>query len=616
MACSGNVQSGGDTESQVEDGSEASEGETSTNDQASGALSTEPKPSSSSDSSAPPERGDEETGVFVDGTPAPSETLGVTPVGCDAPASVSGLNKLSTLQYRNTVRDLLRWLDLEELLPSVEPALMAIPEDSRANVFSGSDSRVALEHVDGYYQVAKRIAEGVSNDAALRRRLGSECAMDEVLTSACLEALVDNVGPRIYRHPLTEAERTELIAVGSQNSAAAEQVRSVLLSALLSPRFVNLVEVDGAWLGGATDSLQLSAYEVVARLSYTFWQTMPDPELFEAAADGSVLTSAGLARTIQRVLDDARTKETLWTFWREWFVLDGFTGFEFERPGFQALTAELDIDAGLYEDMKAEIRALTDQFTFSQPGTLRELVETDVSVTQSEQLARLYGIEPWSGAGAYPHLDTSQRSGLFQRAALLVSSLEQTNPLHRGAFFKRYLLCEPLPSPDPTALPPGSLDIPPTSDVETTRQRFENKVANNELCTGCHGLFSSVGYALEAFDSLGRYRTTERVFDEETGELLAELALDTSASVTIGGQARSVASPAELNRLMSESGQLELCLAQRYFEFVNRRLPAAGTSDTCVQDEVARAAQTDGLLAGFRRVAELTSFYQRKVGAP
>src|SRR5690606_5788489 len=171
------------------------------------------------------------------------------------------------------------------------------------------------------------------------------------------------------------------------------------------------------------------------------------------------------------------------------------------RPGFQALVADLDVDSNLYQDMTAEIRALAEEFTFNQEGTLRGLVETNVSVTQSAQLANVYGVEPWSGQGDYPTFDREQRSGLFQRSALLVSSLEQTNPFHRGAFVKRYLLCEALPAPEPAALPPGSLDIPPTNEAETTRQRYEAKVKDNDLCTGCHGLFSTVGYALESFDS-------------------------------------------------------------------------------------------------------------------
>src|SRR5690606_10720242 len=158
---------------------------------------------------------------------------------------------------------------------------------------------------------------------------------------------------------------------------------------------------DGAWVSGGSSMLQLSPYEVVSRLSYTFWETMPDRELFEAAKDGSVLTADGLRKTLDHVIADPRAKQTLWKFWREWLALDNFTGFEFGRPGVQALVADLDVDSNLYQDMAAEVRALTEEYTFNREGTLRGLVETNVSVTQSAQLASVYGVTPWSGQGDY-----------------------------------------------------------------------------------------------------------------------------------------------------------------------------------------------------------------------
>lgn len=554
-------------------------------------------------------------GVFPDGTPAPTEPPGSEIEECDLTANESPLVKLSTVQYRNTVRDLVTALGAGELVGSLDSTLAAIPDDSRSDLFSGLDTRVALEHVEGYYNVAKLVAGGVTGDDELLQAVAGDCALEASLSDACLEDFVDVVGALAYRHPLTDEERTELVEQGRSVDAPRDQVRSVIIAAMISPRFVHHVEVDGAWLSNSSDVLQLSAYEIVSRLSYTFWQTMPDATLFAAAGDGSVLTSAGLQSALDHVLDDPRAKSTLWSFWREWLGLDNFTGFEFGRPGFQALTADLDLSEDLYADMVDEVRVLTEEFTFNQPGTFTNLLETNVSVTQSGQLASLYGVEAWSGSGAYPTLDVSERTGLFQRAALLVSSLEQTNPFHRGAFVKRNLLCEALPSPDPTALPPGSLDIPAVTEAETTRQRFEAKVENNDLCTGCHGLFSSVGYALEAYDSLGRYRETERVFDEASGDLLATLPVNAVAEVTIGGETKTVQSPAELSQLMIDSGNVDACLASQYFRFVNRRAAASTTSDGCVTRELADVTQADGLRAGFRRIAELTTFYQRRVGA-
>ena len=74
------------------------------------------------------------------------------------------------------------------------------------------------------------------------------------------------------------------------------------------------------------------------------------------------------------------------------------------------------------------------------------------------------------------------------------SSLEQTNPFHRGAFIRRAILCDTLPQPDPNSLPPGSLDPPPPSTAMTTRQRFAAKVEGNGLCQACHASFSNLGY--------------------------------------------------------------------------------------------------------------------------
>jgi hypothetical protein len=205
----------------------------------------------------------------------------------------------------------------------------------------------------------------------------------------------------------------------------------------------------------------------------------------------------------------------------------------------------------------------------------------------------------------------------LQRAALLVSNLEQTNPFHRGALLRRSVLCDPLPQPDPNSLPPGSLDPPPPSAAQTTRQRFQAKVDGKALCQACHGGFSDMGYVLESFDALGRYRTTEQVYDEKTGQKLAELPIDTSAVAKVtADDTTAVANAAELNQRLVASQKVEACLAQRYFEFAERRAVSAGTLDSCTVQDMAAGLKDPavGLAGAFRRMAQYSSFFQRKVG--
>jgi hypothetical protein len=545
---------------------------------------------------------------------------GVT-VTCDSSAApgVSPLMRLSTLQYRNTVKDLLAAVGASAVVPTIDGKLGSIPDDSLADGFRGLDNRTALEHVAGYFDVGRAVGDALANDSALLSAVAGQCASEPKLSAECVDGFLDRFVRLAYRRPLNQSERADFAALNDGSRSPAQAIRAMVVVALSSPRFVHHLEIDGKTLPASSDLLQLGSYEIASRLSYTFWQTMPDAELFQAAEEGSLATDDGFARELERVFNDPRAQQTLWSFWSEWFRFEKFTGFEATRPALQALAQGESLGVSghdHYADMVQEVRDLTSLFTFQRQATVSDLLTTDLSVTKSADLAHLYGVSAWSGQGEYPRLP-SNRVGLLQRAALLVSNLEQTNPFHRGAFVRRTLLCDPLPQPDPNSLPPGSLDPPVPSSAQTTRQRFQAKVEGNGLCQGCHGSFSDIGYVLESFDSLGRFRTVEQVFDEKTGKKLAELPIDTSAMPKITrDDTSSVASPAELNQRLIDSQKVEACLAERYFEFAVRRSASASSLDECVVQDLTRGLKDPavGLGGAFRRLAQYSSFFQRKVG--
>lgn len=546
---------------------------------------------------------------------------GVT-VACDMSAApgVSPLMKLSTREYQNTVKDLLTTVGAAKVLPDLEGLLGSIPDDSLADGFRRRDNRTALEHLQGYFNVGRAVGDAIASDASLLEAVAGKCAGDAKLSNACLNEFLDGFVRLSQRRSLSDAERAQYAELNDGQRTPAQAIRAMVIVALSSPRFVNQVEVDGTQLDATGDLLQLTAYEIASRLSYGFWQTMPDAELLAAAEDGSLATDAGFAAQLERVFNDARTEETLWTFWNEWFKLEKFTGFETSRPALQALAAGESLGVAghdHYRDMVQEVRDLTQLFTFGQKSTVAALLTTDISTTKSSDLAHLYGVSAWSGRGDYPKLPAGTRAGLLQRAALLVSNLEQTNPFHRGALLRRSVLCDPLPQPDPNSLPPGSLDPPPPSEAQTTRQRFQAKVDGKALCQACHGGFSDLGYVLESFDALGRFRSVEQIFDEKTGKKLAELPIDATAVVKIKpDDTTPVAGALALNQRLVDSGKVEACMAQRYFEFVARRPVAASTLDSCVVQDLALGLKDPqvGLSGAFQRFAKYANFFQRKVG--
>jgi hypothetical protein len=557
-------------------------------------------------------------------TADPSQ-FGNCPDGSPAPGATP-LSKLTTVQYRNTVSDLLAASGLGDLVDGITPLLAAVPDDSTQASFRGLDKRISSAHLNAYFNVATAVGDAATRDAAHLKALAGSCATGSSLSSSCLDAFLGNFARRALRHSLSGDELAEYrdVAQGDSPSAStpAEALRNVVVALLLSPRFVNQLELTGAPVADDDDYFALDGYEIAARLAYTFWQTLPDDELLSRAEDGSLATDDGFDQELTRVFADERTQATLWQFWNEWLRFEAFTGFSSERPAFQALAAGEHLGEPGHDhwgDMVQEIRDLTDLYTWKQPGTLLELMTSNVSVTRSADLAHLYGVKAWSGSGAYPTLPDGTREGLLLRSALLVSSLETTNPFHRGAMLRRAVLCEALEPPDPTSLPAGSLDPPPQSEALTTRQRFEAKIAGNNLCLRCHQAFSNLGYTLEAYDSLGRFRTEERVFDEQTGKLLATLPVDTTAAVQLGDEpAADVSGPLELNQRILASGKVEPCLSANYFRYALRREPTPDSADACAFEHLkARLTSSGGVLAdAFRQIAAEPAFRTRKVGSP
>src|SRR4051794_28286208 len=379
--------------------------------------------------------------------PTSPDLFGACPSGGGEPG-VSPLVKLSTIQYRNTVRDLLAASGLSAVATEVAPMLAAIPDDSTV-AFRGLDARISTDHIQGYFNVATAVADAATKTSQRLTSLAGSCGGTSPLTASCLDAFLASFGKRAFRRPLAPDEIAEMkdVAMGTSPAPAnaAEAIRNVTVMLLMSPRFANHLELSGTPISGRSDYLALDPYEIASRLSYTFWQTSPDDALLAAAGDGSLATDAGFGTQLDRVFADPRTRDTIWQFWNEWMRFESFTGFSSDRPAFKALAAGENVGVAGHDhwgDMVREIHDLTDLYTWTQSGTLKDLTNSDVSVTKSADLAHLYGVAAWNGSGDYPRFTDGSRRGILQRAALLADSLEETNPFHRGAFIRRSILCD------------------------------------------------------------------------------------------------------------------------------------------------------------------------------
>lgn len=508
----------------------------------------------------------------------------------EVPDSVP-LKRLSYVQYRNTLEDLIG-IALPEsgdaALGELESVLDRLPRDTRQGPdtafawFSRLDQTVQQSHVDEQYALSNAIAAALTGTEERLVELVGECAFENS-DASCLADFIRRFGEYAQRRPLAD-EDVEFYAQGAlEEPYAAADYADVAALLLASPYVLYTVE------HGADSSDEprapLSAYELASKLSYQFWQTMPDAALFEAARSGALLTETGFEAELDRVLDDSRAERGISEFFGQWLENPFLEDFDV-RVGESVYDAFLD---GFEPSGELKARMLREVVDASLYGiregqTFAEFFQSNRSFAVTEDLASIYGVEPWTD-GEPPVFGDSEREGLLARAAFLATGLSDTRPIIKGVLIRKAILCEPV---DP---PPADVanEPPPVSDgAVSTREAVEGRTST-AVCRSCHVRLNDLGFVTENFDALGRFRSEERLFDED-GNPLGTVPVDTMAVPQVEADDLSeVSGIADLNRMILESDKPYACFARQYFRFSNSRV------ENTVEDGCALATLKDTL---------------------
>jgi hypothetical protein len=303
---------------------------------------------------------------------------------------------------------------------------------------------------------------------------------------------------RAFRRPLSEEQVGALVdrqmdLAGSEEEA----IKRVVLLALKSPRFLYRE------LGGGADD----AYNVAARLSFGIWDSLPDADLRTSAAEGRLATREQVAREAGRMLADPRARTKLRTFLLTWLRADTAGEIAKDPQVFS------EFDASVVADLRTSLELFLDDVIWSEGSDYRQLVLAD-AVFLNDRLKKFYaseipqGVEPASGGEFMKvRLDDGRRAGVLTHPYLMAAFAHSrdSSPIHRGLFLARGVLGQTL-RPPPEAVVPLSAELHPGL---TTRERvsLQTQAAS---CMTCHGIINPLGFALEHFDAVGRYRETDR----------------------------------------------------------------------------------------------------------
>lgn len=313
---------------------------------------------------------------------------------------------------------------------------------------------------------------------------------------------------RAFRRPLTEPQRK--FFVDSQFAAAPNVEsglkRSVLLI-LKSPRFL--------YPGVATEAFD--DYDAATNLALALWDSLPDDELLRAASRKEFRTAEQIEKQATRMLADPRAKSKLRRTMHEWLQMDEKEGINKDKKLFP------DFDERIATDMRTSLDLQLDDVIWSERSDYRELLLAD-SVFVNDRLAKFYGLnEPPKSGFEKVKLDPGKRAGVLTHPYLLSTFAYHnlSSPIHRGVFVTRRLLGRTLkPPPQATEFKDANFD-----PHMTTREKV-TLITKPVACQTCHTIINPLGFSLEQFDAVGRYREKEKdrpvdvtsVFTTVTGE--------------------------------------------------------------------------------------------------
>ncbi|MEW6055330.1 MAG: DUF1588 domain-containing protein [Bdellovibrionota bacterium] len=537
---------------------------------------------------------------------------GHKPFAC-APGSDPGITptrRLSKAQYGNTIRDLLRVFnptnaaDFNAIAAALAPEVDQLPSDE-GGTFDRMDLRVNSAHVNVFYTVASLFADQVSSTNARLLRFAGQyapsCTSVTPPTSQCVNDFIAGFGLYAYRRPLIAEEVTSYRAMYDAPSTTG--LRNLIARFLMAPEFIYQVEV-GNLASAETDVFSLTPYEVAARLSFHFWDTMPNTALFNYADDPSpnplLASGAAFQNIVNEVLNAAhpdggatRTRQTFDRFYSQWLQLSYIPNLSANNsPAYPNFIDGLNL-TGLRNEMIQEVLDFANYYTWDTAGTFSQLLTSNRSFARSNALASIYGTSTWAGSGNLPPATTDGiRAGLFTRAGMLVTGNHATNPIKRGVYMRKQILCDNLPDPNPTELPDGAtspVTEPADTDRFTTRERYTHRThpvdmggfAPTSMCMTCHSQIDPLGFLAESFDGLGRVRSQERLYSATDGRYLASVNINPVAQPQIvSGDTRSANDASDLYALIDDSGKAHSCFVRRYFNFAFGKTENVGT-DGC-----------------------------------
>ena len=440
-------------------------------------------------------------------------------------------NADSDLRFRMPVQAGMREVALSFLRRSALPEGVLEPVSAAETYHYAGDRdapmAVWIVEIEGPFNGAAASADAVTPS---RERIFTCLPADPAAEPACAEEILGSLARRAFRRPVSGDDVAALMAfydVGHAKGGFESGIEFALRAILVDPEFLFRIEQDPA--GAAPgEPYRISDLELASRLSFFLWSSVPDDELLDAAARGTLRDEGVLAAQVKRMLADPKADALVDNFAGQWLFLRNMRSVkpdpvafpEFDGNLREAFTRETELwfESQIKED-RSVIEVLTSDYTFA-----------------NERLAKHYGIPDVEGNHfRRVTLPDERRRGILGQGSVLTATsyANRTSPVKRGVWVLENLLGAP-PPPPPADVPglEDSDSVADPSDPESrprsVRERMERH-RTDPVCASCHVRMDPLGFALEGFDAIGGYR--ELPVEQTSGTLPSGRELNGPASV-------------------------------------------------------------------------------------
>jgi len=395
------------------------------------------------------------------------------------------VHRLTNTEYNNTVGDLLG--------TALKPAdFFQAQTGTGFDTNAGPLSGITAANAQAYFDAAKALVDDVFKNPALKAKVVT-CTPASASDTACAQTIIKAFGRLAFRRPIEATELTQLTArytealttLGKDHEGAIGHVLRIMLT---SAPFLYWIEIDPDLQAAAADKRALNGYELASRLSLALWGSLPDTALLDLAESGDLTDAATLSAQVDRLLDDPKGPRFVETFFNQWLHVANLGSHQVDAKLYPAWNETMRTA------MFADAKAFFSGFVYRAMPWSQFLT---APLTPGAGLESIYSADP-------PGL----RKGFLGLPAFLTAESvpTRTAPTFRGKVVLESVMCTPIAVPANLVIPDLDQDangMPDTTNIRTKLQKHRSAPD----CAACHNILDPIGFGLESFDAVGKYRT-------------------------------------------------------------------------------------------------------------